>query len=123
MTNSGLNLGQLITELNKFPKEYFVEFDFARLVPLEFGSYRGYYEHLYIGFSDEKSPMSVGLFLSSAKEAVGKTFTGYKGGNYKMTTKTTLWVANYSHSSSTVIEGLSAYPEESLVVIRTTREQ
>jgi hypothetical protein len=44
-------------------------------------SYRGYYEDL--AFEPAKN-ITVGEMLDCAKGALGKTYEGYKGGEYKM---------------------------------------
>jgi hypothetical protein len=58
-------------------------------------SYRGYYSDLSI------DPISGSLgtvadALKDLRAAVGQTFTGYKGGEYKMTNRTLVWVAQWS---------------------------
>lgn len=37
------------------------------------------------------------------KECIGKTFTGYNGGDSTMHMGTPIWVANYSHSGNTAV--------------------
>jgi hypothetical protein len=41
--------------------------------------------------------------LKLCEEADGKTFTGYKGGDYHMDRSTPVWVANHNESGSTAI--------------------
>lgn len=55
-------------------------------------SYRGYYEQLAFAPCEDRC---VGDLLASAREALGKTFTGYKGGEYTMSEKTPCWIAAY----------------------------
>ncbi len=54
-------------------------------------SYRGFYAHLAI----EPGESTVGELLSNLEAAVGSTFTGYKGGEYVMSRKTPMWLAEY----------------------------
>lgn len=56
-------------------------------------SYRGYYDQL--AFEPTDQMMVVGRLLADVKECVGRTFTGYKGGEYTMTERTSVWIARY----------------------------
>ena len=55
-------------------------------------SYRGYYSEL--AFHPCKSAR-VGDMLELARSCVGKTFTGYKGGEFTMNAYTDVYIANY----------------------------
>ncbi len=82
-----MTLGELITALKKE--------DSNKIVPLGFGnphSYRGYYEDL--SFEPIKN-ITVGRMLSEAESALGKTFQGYKGGDYTMSEYTSIWLAEW----------------------------
>ncbi len=72
-----------------------------------FHSYRGYYNNLAVSGSREQ--IKVGKFLKAAIECIGETFTGYKGGEYKMYKKTPVWVADYSVASSIAITDVMDY--------------
>ena len=54
-------------------------------------SYRGYYECLAFGLA---SDVEVDEMLSSSCGAIGKTFTGWKGGEYRMTEATECYLAD-----------------------------
>ena len=56
-------------------------------------SYRGYYSDL--AFEQGTGKTSSKDFLATCKKLVGRVFVGYKGGEYKMTLTTPLWVANW----------------------------
>jgi hypothetical protein len=56
-------------------------------------SYRGYYSDLSFGQSG--APVTVAEFLSDLTKSLGRTFEGYKGGDYVMGDETPLWVAPY----------------------------
>ncbi len=108
--SEGLNLGQLIALLEAWPdKADACRFGFGSLSPTGFDSYRGYYNHLALGFESAHTypDPSVATVLAWARAAVGKTFTGYKGGDFTMGLETPVWVANYSETSDTVITGVS----------------
>lgn len=54
-------------------------------------SYRGYYEDLAFETRDE--PQSAGEMLKVALSALGTTYQGWKGGDFKMTEHTTVWLS------------------------------
>jgi hypothetical protein len=56
-------------------------------------SYRGYYSDL--AFEGGTSQIEAHELLASCKSAMGKVFTGYKGGDFMMGELTPLWVASY----------------------------
>jgi len=83
-------LGEVIRVLEAYPNK-------AKVLPIGFGvamSYRGYYEDL--AFEPEEN-VTVGVSLKRAKAALGKTFTGYKGGDFEMTEWTTVWLSRYGN--------------------------
>ncbi len=55
-------------------------------------SYRGYYEQLAF---EPAMNVKVRDMLKDAEDSLGKTFTGYKGGQFKMESYTDIWIANY----------------------------
>jgi len=82
-----MTLGELI--------EFLEARDPERAVPVGFAkphSYRGYYSEL--AFEPAKD-VTVGSMLSCARDSLGHTFTGYKGGEYKMGEYTDVYLANY----------------------------
>jgi hypothetical protein len=72
-----------------------VGFDFEGLIPTELDSWRGTYSELALGFRAEENGVELEDFLKMLKDAVGKTYEGYKGGEYTMWEDTPVWVANY----------------------------
>lgn len=82
-----MTLGQLIETLESMPDGTVVE----GLGELD--SYRGYYCDLAFEPLPSKKPASE--ILDVCREAMGKVFTGYKGGDYVMGALTPVWVANY----------------------------
>jgi hypothetical protein len=104
--NEQLTLGELITLIEKLPdKDRTIRFDFEQAVPTTLASYRGYYNQLAIGF-DFKTEPTITTLLTELKNAVGKTFTGWKGGEYEMDENTPLWVANEGRTGDTIIVGI-----------------
>ena len=101
-----LTLGQLIEKLEQVANmsmvaETTLKFDFAGLHPCDVGSYRGFYEDLAIEFSTEWYPLME--FICDLKTASESTYTGWKGGEFKMSEDTPVWVAPYGLSSGTYI--------------------
>jgi hypothetical protein len=112
-------LKSLIETLERAPQDADIEFDFCNLVPTSVASYRGYYDHLAIGWTGEHERPKASMILATLKDANGKTFEGYKGGSYRMGPNTPVWVCNYGHTSGTGI--ISIEYTDSLVVMNTAR--
>lgn len=101
-----LNLGQLIRALKQCPPDDLIRFDFGGCVPTVCFSYRGYYSDLAIGF-DQEGNLSVVEFVPILEAAVGKSFPGWKGGDYYMTDDSRVWVASPGDTSDTAITGVT----------------
>ena len=104
-----MRLGQLIKALELLDPENQVQFDFCGFQPGRLTSYRGYYDELALTYCDRyesnyesnyesKCLNTVGKLLKECKEAVGKTFIGYKGGDYVMDKSTPVCVAAWGPS-------------------------
>lgn len=108
VSDKQITLGQLIDALKTASPTGSVRFDWCDLHPAGLASYRGYYEDLAIGFMCEKwTPIvTVSDFLLECQSAIGKTFEGYKGGDFEMDRDTVLWVANYGSSTGWAIVGV-----------------
>lgn len=78
-------------------------------VPLGFHephSYRGYYEQLAF---EPLENTTVGAMLACAREALGKTYEGYKGGEFEMMAYTTVNLAEYGCTGEEIGEVLLRY--------------
>lgn len=144
-----LKLGALIRELERLqtydsshggdaPKleGRFLQFDFAALHPHGLHSYRGYYDHLAVGYesSHERNvrfqrsgligerqaapSCRVPEFLKALKNAIGGTYTGWKGGEYTMDEETPIWVADSGDATGTGITGIQL-ESDYLVILKT----
>lgn len=96
-----LKLGDLIAFLEEWPNKddpVWVKDVAGNVSGIEpsFDSYRGYYEDLALNPGD--SSVSVKNLLREARWCVGKTFHGYKGGNFTMNEYTPLWIADYGNT-------------------------
>jgi hypothetical protein len=69
-------------------------------------SYRGFYQEL--AFEPAKN-ITVGEMLACAKDALGKTYTGYKGGEFKMHEYTDVYLANYGECGEGIGPTLLGY--------------
>jgi hypothetical protein len=112
-----LTLGELIDKFERISKrqkvrlddgrtEAYVQFDFEYFFPNSIDSWRGSYNELALGFIHAdcgKDFITVRNFLRLLKETVGKTFEGWKGGQYKMERNTPVWVANPGNSGNTAV--------------------
>lgn len=94
-------LGDLIKKLECCDLEARVQFDFCRHTPGAFHSYRGFYEDLAL--TPDQSEITVSDFLKACKHAVGGTFTGWKGGEFRMGEDTRVWVASSGDATNTGI--------------------
>lgn len=82
---SQVTLGLMIEFLEKFPGDTLV----SGLGT--FHSYRGYYSDL--AFDPINENRTAGDLLAQCKDAVGRKFEGWKGGEFLMSKDTPLWVA------------------------------
>jgi len=85
-----MTLGELIKRLESADPTQVVRWGFG-----DPHSYRGYYEQLAF---EPKENVTVASMLADAKSALGRTFCGYKGGDYVMDEWTSVWIANYGES-------------------------
>ena len=63
---------------------------------------------------------TVGPLLKNLSDAVGQTFEGYKGGDYRMSRLTPMWVSNCGDAAGLMVTG--AEMVGSVVVITTANE-
>lgn len=99
-----LRLSELIKKLEAFDPDAPVRFSFCNLTPTEFQSWRGSYAQLALGFSD--GLCNVSHLLTHAKDIIGEQLYGYKGGAYRMTEDTPIWVDNWGRFSETALVDL-----------------
>jgi len=94
------------------PEPKTVHFDFVNAKPCRLGSYRGYYAHLALGWTQRHLTGSgvptdkADELLAHLKSAIGQVFYGYKGGEYVMDERTPVWVDNYGECSGTAVTGI-----------------
>ena len=119
-----LDLRALITELDaaigrcdfKVPCVYF---DWAGAYPTSFDSYRGYYERLGLSYCGDYGSAKAKVFLDMCRNAVGQTFEGWKGGEFRMHEKTSIHVACQGCTSETRITAVDVCPFNG-IILRTS---
>ena len=117
-TSPQLTLGELILKLEAAKdKTVDVRFDFAWFRPRGLRSWRGSYSEIAIEW-DEKTETKVQWLIDELKAAIGKTYEGYKGGDFTMGKNTPVWVDNYGDASHT---GVVDVLDNGYVVIIETR--
>jgi len=122
-----MSLGEVIDALRKAEPGADVQFDFCYTAPsLAVHSYRGWYNHLAIGWEAPDGPKHNGSYwprasdlLAKLEAANGAEFEGYKGGDYTMTSETPVWVANRRDTGNTAIDRIEC--DGSTVIIHTKR--
>lgn len=107
MNKKPLTLETVIRTFKSVPSDKLVYFDFGNFVPTTLGSYRGYYNELALGYDNTfnyQSPRA-GELLTKLDLAVGRSFPGWKGGEYIMDKYTPVWAANSGEATSCGIVG------------------
>lgn len=122
-----LTLGDLRDLLKDIPTEYgsdkedvTVVFDFGTAYPTGFSSWRGSYDELAINYAlsgydqwEGKDNMWGSMKLKDFKELIdktlGETMEGWKGGDFTMTEKTPVWVANDGNVGNTGVVGILSH--------------
>lgn len=99
-TKYHVTLGELLAELEDADDDTHVEFSDGA-APVEPHSYRGYYQDL--AFDGGSYPVTVAAFRETVEHALGRDFTGYKGGQYTMGPQTPLWRAEWGYTGSPVL--------------------
>lgn len=128
-TSPQMTLGEMIARLEPIvemqaervkegKEEATVRFDFEYLHPTGISSWRGSYAELALEFDGDKE-FTVTEFVDLLKSCVGKTFVGYKGGDFVMGKATPIWVANYGNSGNTGVVGIR--DEGYYVALETTK--
>ena len=110
-----VTLGNMIAELIKVAADTPVEFSHGHS-PGTPHSYRGYYSDL--SFEPGSDPITAGDLLKVCTTALGTTFKGYKGGDFRMGPNTPLWAATYGCTGPAIV-ALTATLEK---VILTTKD-
>jgi len=110
MSKDQITLGRFIKQVKKLKKDEEIFINIGGIYPTGIESYRGYYDELALTFtSDEFSKHRIktaGELLKLLESAIGKTFTGYKGGDFVMNENTPVWLANYGNTGDAFVTGV-----------------
>ena len=119
-----MTLGEIINELKAVKNQASeIRFDFAYFRPARLISWRGSYDQLAIDYTNEHpGEKSVAEFLKECESAIGKTFTGYKGGDFEMGFETPVWVAGYGESCETAVIGFINTGYDTIIIETSYRE-
>jgi hypothetical protein len=93
-----MSLGEIIERLEKEDPDRVLKIGWG-----EPASYRGYYEDVAF---EPANDVTIGSMLENAESALGQTFSGYKGGDFKMHEHTECWIAEYGRSNGAQISDL-----------------
>jgi len=125
-TSSQLSLGEIILKLESIKNTKLpILFDIKKYHPTGIDSWRGSYNELALEYDDKGKPMLLCDFLKILKDTLGKTFIGYKGGNFLMGKTTPVWVANYGECHGFRKDGyketavIDVLEQKSVVIIKT----
>ncbi len=113
-----VTLGEAIRILANVPGHFSVEFDYVQGAPMKPHSYRGYYSDLALDADPEHMKLNANGVLKMLSNALGKTFTGWKGGDFKMDKDTPLWLAAEG-STGRAILGMEVFINTQCVLIKT----
>lgn len=125
MTTSTILLGELIAQLEKLPADGEINWAFASLPITAVDSWRGVYAELALGWGenrrrDQPALRTVGELLQNLRAAVGRTFEGYKGGQFTMGLGTPVWCDNYGEYTQTrIVSVLAASQSTNTYVLHT----
>jgi len=134
-TSPQLTLGELILKLESVisyedlstttaRKDLPIVFDVEPYRPVNIDSWRGSYCELALKYAgNESGAFTVMEILRLLKSVIGRTLTGYKGGEYLMGKTTPVWVANYGETGGFRKDGYTAVvdviEEKDRIVIKT----
>lgn len=103
-----LTIREMVEELKKVKdQESEVFIDFAWFRPVDVGSWRGSYNELAIRYETlSDKAMTVKKLVEVLEGAIGKSYPGWKGGEFEMHGDTPVWVDNAGDGSMTGVVGI-----------------
>lgn len=97
-------------------------YDYAQSATAHPSCYRGYYSDCTFNCSTEFERSTVGHVLGMVQAAIGRSFSGYKGGVYDFDRGTLVWGGGTSHHSTDSDRCLTGFRVEGDVLVLTTGE-
>ena len=113
-------LGEVILLLKMQPQGNIVQLDFDDSCDVfSLHSYRGYYQYLALGYNPkaykQEPNNTVSQVLEMFEGALGKSFTGWKGGEFQMHSKTIVFVANSGESTSIMLTDIKTVGDKTFI--------
>jgi hypothetical protein len=123
-------LGDLAKKAQEISKErpdaaFYVDTPLGWYDAYGLASYRGYYEQLALVIGDDRGAgmqhaWTITQFADELESSIGKVYTGYKGGEYKMHKDTYIWVVTgRSRTSDLVVGEFEPLHEDCSIVLKT----
>jgi hypothetical protein len=116
-----MTIGEVIDALEKASPNLPVYFDFGGIAPTDVDSWRGIYAEAALGFRDVGrvgSLPTAAELLEELRESIdGRSYTGWKGGEYTYDRSTPLHIDNPGCYTCTALVGVEA--DEYRVLLRT----
>lgn len=109
-----MTIGQLIVELSNYDPDLPLCIHQKNIGWHDVSSYRGYYDHLAI--EPGECILTVKDAQRDLQQALGRTFVGYKGGEYTMTETTPVWVANWGQCSRYAVCGVGDWVDGTVMI-------
>lgn len=122
-----MTIAELLSDLRKAKPDAQVYFDFCRCVPTTVDSSRGDYSKPALGWAstsysgDGKAPTVQDLIAELERSTDGRSYTGWKGGDYRYSTRHTICVDNPGDWTST--ELVRVEDDEWQVILHTRQEK
>lgn len=119
MSAGNLTIGQMLNKLNAFDDDVRFTFTNGKYFDGTYDSYRGYYEDLYIGYSDDDKGFN---YVGKLKQVLNKALDdgemyGYKGGEYSINNDTLVWLAQYGCTGEMVVD-IQKLGEEIYIIVK-----
>ncbi len=101
-----LSIGEMLDKLNKFKDDEQITFTNEKFHDGTFDSYRGYYEDMYIGWSNsDNGANTVGSLKDTLITALNQgEMYGYKGGDFSIDRDTLVWMAEYGNTGDMIVD-------------------
>lgn len=118
-----MTIGEIIETLERYPATWRVTIGAPLLYWDGVHSYRGIYTEPACGYTTRESPRPVAEVLRDLRDLVsGRTFTGYKGGEYSYGPHQELHVANHGDVGDSYIGSVTS-PHEGWVTLRIVQHE
>ena len=117
-----MTVGEVLDALYEADPELPVYYDFCSCVPTTVESWRGIYAQPALGWEPHgRQGVTVGYLIAELEKCIdGRTYIGYKGGDYIYDRESQLHIDNYGKCTSTELTGVELAGW--CVFLKTTQE-